>query len=224
MLIIPPSSFLLSPAMFRRRGELSGNSSHLPGKGMACSALLISIRLRTWTCKCRPRYACLQILLTVQIPSRLTKIRIHSHQHHFMDNGMDSHFSKESVGAIACIGFTTVRDGNTPPGKDGVVNRVGRPNYDLEYMSRCADVSSNAVTKVLVEYIRGQGCIAGLTLYSSGLEVATKKQWGEAKHRPSSVKQEWQTPPSEDGSWVLVGFRGHSDLVISRIGAIWRRV
>jgi len=151
MLIIPPSSFLLSPAMFRRRGELSGNSSHLPGKGMACSALLISIRLRTWTCKCRPRYACLQILLTVQIPSRLTKIRIHSHQHHFMDNGMDSHFSKESVGAIACIGFTTVRDGNTPPGKDGVVNRVGRPNYDLEYMSRCADVSSNAVTKVLVE-------------------------------------------------------------------------
>ena len=155
---------------------------------------------------------------------RLAKIRIHTHKHHFMDNGIDSHFSKAAVGAISCIGFSTARDAQTAPGKDGVVHRVGRPSYDAEYMSRCADLSSDAITQVLVEYIPGNGCIAGLTLYSSGLEVASRKQWGEAAPMPSGVKQEWQTPPSNDGSWALVGFWGHADLVIGAIGAIWKRV
>ena len=154
---------------------------------------------------------------------RLAKVRIHAHKHHFMDNGMEPHFSKEAVGAVSCIGFSTVRDQNTAPGKDGVVHRVGRPSYDAEYMSRCADVLSDPVTKVLIEYIPGKGCIAGLTLYSSGLEVASRKQWGEAAPIPSGVRQEWQTPPSDDGSWDLIGFWGHADLVIGRLGAIWRR-
>lgn len=140
-----------------------------------------------------------------------------------MDNGLDSHFSKECVGAISCIGFSTVRDGDATPGKDGVVNHVGRPNYELEHMSRCADLTTGAVTKVLVEYIRGKGFIAGLTLYSSGLEVAgSRKQ--NAVGTGKKIQQEWQTPPSEDGSWVLAGFWGHGDLVIRRLGAIWRRV
>lgn len=137
---------------------------------------------------------------------------------------MESHFSKEAVGAISCIGFSTARDQHAAPGKDGVVHRIGRPSYDVEYMSRCADVSSDPVTKVLVEYTPGNNCIAGLTLYRLGLEIASRKQWGEATQTPSGVKQEWQTPPNDDGSWVLVGFWGHVDLVIGRLGAIWRRI
>ena len=154
----------------------------------------------------------------------MIKVRIHSHQHHFMDNGFDGHFSKEAEGAISCIGFSTLHSEKSTLDKDGLVHHVGRPNHEPEYMSRCADVSGNGITKVLVEYVQGKGYIAGLTLYSSGLEVASRKQWSQAGHKPSNVKQDWQTPPDEDGSWELVGFWGHSALVIQRIGAIWKRV
>lgn len=91
-------------------------------------------------------------------------------------------------------------------------------------MSRIADVSTSGVDKVLVEYVPGKGYISGLTLYSSGLEVASRKQWDGSKPDRAGVKEEWQTPPTGDGTWVLVGFWGHSDLLITRLGIIWRRV
>lgn len=131
-------------------------------------------------------------------------------------------------------------------GRDGKANEL---EMDERYMSRLADVSNVAATngftnnstiasgvvKVVISYAPGAGRIAGVKLYApGGLKVL---EWDSQRLKKSEEKVQVvevpQTPPEgdddfDDGKggpkWILGGFWGSADLVVNRLGAVWRRV
>lgn len=158
----------------------------------------------------------------------LTKLRFHGHEHHPMDFGLDfKKHSKSSDGFLAGIGFSISTDAGTQANTDGTHRHVGKLSKDAEFWSTLADLSYSRVTKVVVETIPGSGRISGLVLMDNEEnEITSWKQYGQAKaEKPPGLKIEEQVPPDMKGAYALCGFWGHTDaIVISRVGAIWKRI
>jgi len=119
---------------------------------------------------------------------------------------------------------------------------VGRHDQEKEevedkFLSRPASLNSpdsNGITKVIIGYLPGTFCIAALTLFTAdGMKVC---EWNmsedKKKEERPKLEEEILTPPEEgmeeNGkkvvTWVLGGFWGRADLVVEKLGAIWRRV
>ena len=169
----------------------------------------------------------------------ITRLRIHAHEHrHFPSLATDffslefQKHSKNSHGYISGLGFSSLSDTGTTSRADGTHTNIGHVTENQSYWSRLADLGSVRVAKIVVEYFPGTGRLAGLSLLGEkNEEFVAWKSYGQAKAaRPQGLKVEEQVPPSGDGKgeakdWALVGFWGHVDeIVISRIGGIWRRV
>jgi hypothetical protein len=157
----------------------------------------------------------------------LLKNRIHAHEHKHGEIVADIfEHSKACEGFLSAIGYSGTNDSNSRPQLDGTHHHVGRPNENNEYWSHLADLSFAAVTSVVVEYVAGSEKIASLVLLDANRnEVVSWRQYSFIKTgRPVELKVEEQKPPNGTG-WQLAGFWGHCDaLVITRIGAIWKRI
>lgn len=184
----------------------------------------------------------------------MTNVRIHAHEHHIRDHFRDlspnfGHYSKESQRAIAAIGFNTSRDqaGAQDPRakvqcKCGLVNHVGRKDHEKEdiddkFLSRPASLDnpdSNGITKVIVGYVPGTFRVAALTLVTAdGIPVCQWNMYDDLKpEKRPKLEEKTLTPPDEDADengkkvvkWVLAGFWGRANLVVERLGVVWRRV
>jgi hypothetical protein len=215
-----------------------------------CSAPSESTRPTNLTSGCPPYAPRKQ----VTDPESLTNIRVHAHKHHTFDHFRDhfpnfSHYSKESQRAISAISFDTSRDqtGVTrdPRAKKsckcGLLNHVGRhdeeEDVEDEFLSRPASLNSpesNGITKVVIGYVPGAFRIAELVLFTAdGMKVCEWNMYQDLKmdDRPK-LEENILTPPEaeahENGKrvvkWILGGFWGTADLVVERLGVVWRRV
>jgi hypothetical protein len=161
-----------------------------------------------------------------------------------------SHYSRECERAISGIGFSTSRnqvgaDGDPRANtkcKCGLRNHVGRKEHEMEsidekYLSHPSALSnpdSNGITKVVVGYIPGTFRVASLILSTAdGMKVCEWNMYNDMKaERRPKLETKVLTPPEdeeEEGGkkvvkWVLAGFWGRADLVVERLGVIWRRV
>ena len=158
----------------------------------------------------------------------LAKVRFHAHEHHHGEIFADfQQHSKACQGYLSAIGFSTSKDKNTKPGADGTHHHAGRPNVNETFWSRLADFSFAMVVNVVVEYMHGSEKITSIVLLDArDNEITSWKQYGQAQiYQPEGLSTDKQGPPDARGDWQLAGFWGHSDtLVITRIGAIWKRV
>ena len=158
-----------------------------------------------------------------------TKLRIHAHEHHHMEIFLDfkSH-SKSSQGYLSAIGYSSASEaGTSSAGRDGTHKHVGHPNANPRFWSLPGDLAMSHVHKVVVEWHPGSGRIAALYLLDqSGNEITSWVQYGQAKvEKPPGMRIEEQVAPDVVGSHRLCGFWGGLDaIVITRIGAIWRKV
>ena len=164
----------------------------------------------------------------VKIMGNMTKVRFHAHEHHHGEIFADfRQHSKACEGYISAIGFSTNKDKNTKPGADRTHHHIGRPNDNEAFWSRLADFSFAMAANVIVEYMPGTERITSVVILDArDTEITSWKQYGQAQSlKPEGLRTDKQSPPDARGDWQLVGFWGHSDaLVITRIGAIWKRV
>ena len=82
-------------------------------------------------------------------------------------------------------------------------------------------------SKIRIEWAPGTGCLTALiVLDEHGQELTSWKEYGQGKvAMPAGLKSVEQEAPDGRGGWVLAGFWGHEDgMVISSVGAIWRKV
>jgi hypothetical protein len=156
----------------------------------------------------------------------LLKLRVHAHQHHHGDVFADLiDHSKAAEGFLSAIGYSTDKDSNTKTRPDGTHQQVGRPNNNPQYWSELADLTFTDIASVVVEYLPGSQKISSLSLLDArGNEIASWKQYGQAKiEKPDGLNAVIQKPPNGKG-WTLAGFWGYCDsIVITRIGTIWKR-
>ena len=169
------------------------------------------------------------IFCTLDIaPDNFTKVRFHGHEHHPGNIFLDyKHYSRKCDGFLSAIGFSTDRDARVRATEDGTHKHIGNPNDNETFWSILADLQFSTVAKVVVEYFRGTGRIAGLMLLDEGgIEITSWVQYGQAKlDKPPGLVSEEHVPPEGRGLWSLCGFWGHADkIVITRLGPIWRKM
>ncbi|CAD6572784.1 MAG: hypothetical protein ASARMPREDX12_005446 [Alectoria sarmentosa] len=161
----------------------------------------------------------------------LSKLRLHAHECRSINwlaiINQQTH-SKKCHGRLSAITFSTTGDPSSTTNPSGTHHVVGRASPNPSFWSQpLADFKRMTASKIRIEWAPGTGCLTALiVLDEHGQELTSWKEYGQGKvAMPAGLKSVEQEAPDGRGGWVLAGFWGHEDgMVISSVGAIWRKV